>query len=220
VIENPKILIIDDDDIGSKPLVMRLQKRSMSVQFTTTGANVLELLKAEKFNIVFLDMMMPDFSGHQILSIIRLTYSQLELPVIMLSGKDDVPDIVESLKLGANDYMVKPANIDIAMARIQTQLMLSEYYNLSIKKSELAAIHSMVVTYSHEINNPLTIAIGYLNKVKSNPHDILPLERVELALSRISEIISKIKKISEGNETIVFESYAQGSGGKMLQLKK
>lgn len=216
---NAKVLIVDDDEMGSKPFVLKLQKRGIQVHFSTSGENILELLEQEPYNVVFLDMVMPEFTGHQVLGLIRSKYSQLEIPVIMLSGKDEVSDVVESLKLGANDYMTKPANIDIAMARIQTQLMLTEYYKISVKKSELDAIHSMVVTYSHEINNPLTIALGFLHKLKGTT-DQIQIEKVESALHRISHILSKIKQISEGNDKVEFENYLKGSQGRMLKLKK
>lgn len=219
IINKFKILLIDDDEISSNSFVIRLRKRGFDVHFKNSGINILEFLAIEKFNLIFLDINMPDLCGHDVLKSIRSTYSQLELPVIMLSGKDEVQDIVDSLKIGANDYIVKPANIDIAMARLNTQLMQAEFLKLAAKKKELETINAMVVTYSHEINNPLTIALGHLDKLKPIIGNHNSYHRIENSLQRIIDIIAKINSISENSAEVEFESYSD-QGEKILKIKK
>ncbi len=214
-----KILLIDDDELGSKPLLIRLEKRGLVVHFRSSGFNIWPQLNAENYDLILLDYSMPDLTGHDVLKEIRSQRSQLELPIIMLSGNEDVQDIVESLKLGANDYIVKPANIDIAMARIQTQLMLSNYYNLTIRKKELEAIHAMVVTYSHEINNPLTIVLAHFSKLQAEFPEHPSIPKIDHSLKRAIDIINKIKSLSENESKIEFASYVK-AGPKMIRIKK
>lgn len=213
-----KILIIDDDELGSKPLMLRLEKRGLIVHFKNSGKDLWPILNKENYDLILLDYSMPELTGHDVLNEIRSKRSQLELPIIMLSGNEEVQDIVASLKLGANDYIVKPANIDIAMARIQTQIMVSQFYHLNLRKKELEAVHAMVVTYSHEINNPLTVVLAHFQKLKSERAEHPSLLKIENSLNRIVDIISKIKSLSEDESKIEFEAYAR-EGSKMIKLK-
>jgi len=82
----------------------------------------LELIEQQPFDLILLDIMMPGISGIEVLKTIRQSYSASELPVIMVTAKGDSEDVVTALKLGANDYVIKPLDFPIVLARVQTQL--------------------------------------------------------------------------------------------------
>ena len=86
------------------------------------GRYELELIAAQEFDLVLLDIMMPGPSGIEVLQQIRTSHSPDVLPVIMVTAKASTTDIVEALELGANDYITKPVDFSIAFARAQTQL--------------------------------------------------------------------------------------------------
>ena len=118
----PRILVVDDVADNRDILVRRLERRGFEAREATGGADALAKLAAEDFDVVLLDIMMPDVGGNEVLRRIRETKSDAELPVIMVSAKSQSEDVVESLNLGANDYVTKPIDFSVALARINTQL--------------------------------------------------------------------------------------------------
>ena len=77
---------------------------------------------SERFDLVLLDIMMPGLDGIEVLKRIRLRHSPLALPVIMVTAKNESEDVVESLELGANDYICKPVSLPVALARVEVQI--------------------------------------------------------------------------------------------------
>lgn len=193
--KNAEILIVDDDEINASMLAKRIAKRGYSVDIVQSGKEALTYLQNYKPKVVMLDILMPDMTGIEVLVAIRNKFSQLDLSVIMVTAKSEVSDVVEALKLGANDYIQKPVNIDIAVARLNTQMIALKAHTDSMEKSELEAINTMIATYNHEINNPLTVAFGFLWKIKKDnrPEYIL---QVEESLNRIVQIVKKIDKLT------------------------
>jgi diguanylate cyclase (GGDEF)-like protein len=118
----PRILVVDDVADNRDILVRRLVRRGFDAIEAAGGREALTLLAERKFDIVLLDIMMPDINGNDVLRVIRQTYSDIELPVIMVSAKSQSEDVVESLGLGANDYVTKPIDFSVALARINGQL--------------------------------------------------------------------------------------------------
>jgi diguanylate cyclase (GGDEF)-like protein len=120
--QKTRILVADDVADNRDILVRRLIRRGFEAVEASGGKDALAKLQSERFDLVLLDIMMPDLSGNEVLRVIRQQYSDVELPVIMVSAKSQSEDVVESLNLGANDYVTKPVDFSVALARISTQL--------------------------------------------------------------------------------------------------
>jgi class 3 adenylate cyclase/CheY-like chemotaxis protein len=118
------LLVVDDNEMNRDMLSRRLSSRKYAVDVAEDGARALEKIAASSFDLVLLDVMMPGISGLDVLRTLRKTYSMADLPVIMATAKDQSEDIVEALKLGANDYVTKPLDFPVVLARVQTQLTL------------------------------------------------------------------------------------------------
>ena len=209
------VLVVDDDIINTKTFVKRLGKKGFNVHAVHTGLECLDFLNKHSDYVVLLDIVMPDLDGITVLQKIREKWSKTEVPVIMLSANDEVDQIVNCLNLMANDYITKPANMEIASARINAQSSLQQLSQVAMKKNEIETINSMVITFNHEINNPLTIAIGTLQKDFSK----LTEEKIKVALNamfRIATIVKKIDRVTANGE-IEKEEYA--SDRKMIKLK-
>ena len=189
------ILIVDDDDINSEMLLKRITKRGFSVARVNSGREALSYLENYRPKIILLDILMPDMTGIEALVEIRKKYSQLETSVIMVTAKSEVSDIVEALKCGANDYIQKPVNIDIAIARINTQFIAFKNHHDNLEKKELDSLNAMIATYNHEINNPLTVAFGFLWKLKKE-YKVEHLIQIEDSLNRIVNIVKSIDKLT------------------------
>jgi sigma-B regulation protein RsbU (phosphoserine phosphatase) len=121
-----KLLVVDDNEMNRDMLSRRLSRRKHTVITAENGQQALDLIERESFDVVLLDIMMPGISGIEVLKILRESYSPNDLPIIMATAKSENEDIVEALKLGANDYVTKPLNFPVVLARVSTQLSLKK----------------------------------------------------------------------------------------------
>ena len=117
-----RLLIVDDVRENREILKRRFERRGFRATEAGGGIEALDLLEREAFDLVLLDMMMPDLTGLEVLARIRSKYSPGLLPVIMVTAKSQSEDIVEALNCGANDYITKPVDFSIALARVVTQI--------------------------------------------------------------------------------------------------
>ena len=122
--DNAQLLVVDDNEMNRDMLSRRLQKRGYEVTCAEDGQQALDLIGERSFDLVLLDIMMPGIDGNEVLRKVRENCSPADLPIIMATAKDDTDDIVNSLKLGANDYVTKPLDFPVVMARVRTQLAL------------------------------------------------------------------------------------------------
>ncbi len=211
-----KILFIDDEKMISAAIVKSLVKKGYSVDICHSSVEGAKLADGGEYDLILLDIEMPELSGLEILKRLRENVDKSLLPIIMLTGNEDDKDIIEALKLGANDYLTKPMNTEVLTARIETQLSLRKLSLENAKKGEVDALNALITTYNHEINNPLTIAFGMVEIMKRK-EEFSPekMDKTMDALIRIRDIVKKIQEASEANE-LNFETYIKDS--KMLKL--
>ena len=174
-------------------------------------------MNLEQYDLILLDIMMPNLSGTEILNRLRKKFNRFELPIIMVTSKDESASIVEALKLGANDYVTKPVNIEIAIARIQTQLQIKKLLKESLKAKQMSTMSTMVATLNHEINNPLAIAVGNLS-IPFEKIDEAKVKKSLAALNRVADITKKIAQISEQTSSEVSEE-SYGENGKIFKIE-
>lgn len=214
-----KLIIVDDDQINSKIFSKRLQKRGYEVTVFHSGPEFLSHFEsmdiAKECPIIILDIVMPEMNGVQVLTKIREEHSPMELPIIMMSANDETEKVVECLDVGASDYITKPANIDIAVARIKMQFDLLNFYVGDIQKKQLETINSMVATFNHEINNPLTIALGSIRRDFSKIDE----KRVRIAVDALERIATIVKKIERVTKQSAVEESTYIKGTKMIKIK-
>jgi PAS domain S-box-containing protein len=119
----PRLLVVDDEEAGRDMLAERLLRSGFDVHTAANGAETLAKVAATTYDLVLLDIHMPEMSGLDVLRALRAKHSQAQLPVIVVTGRTGSHDIVEVLGLGANDYVAKPIDLPITIARIKTQLL-------------------------------------------------------------------------------------------------
>lgn len=197
-------MIVDDDQITSRILSQRLSKRGFTVVYVGSGRECLESLQFDTPDLIMLDIVMPEMSGIQLLQSIRSVYSSIDIPIIMATVKNEAEDIVETLKFGANDYIQKPVNIDIAEARINAQINAVRNYRDAMEKKEVEALNTLIATYNHEINNPLTIAFGLLRKAKKE-QSLEYFDKIGESLQRVTNIVKEIERITARTEYVDLE---------------
>ena len=118
----PRLLIVDDISDNRALLTRRFERRGFDVTEAESGLAALELIEKETFDLVLLDVMMPGIDGMETLKRIRGRKSALALPVIMVTAKSESTNIVDALECGANDYVTKPVDFAVALARVNTQI--------------------------------------------------------------------------------------------------
>jgi diguanylate cyclase (GGDEF)-like protein/PAS domain S-box-containing protein len=116
------LLLVDDEELNRDMLGRRLELHGYRVTTAENGRLALDLIERQPFDLVLLDVMMPDLNGFQVLRRVRETRSAADLPVIMVTAKSQSSDVVEGFRLGANDYVSKPIDFPVALARISTHV--------------------------------------------------------------------------------------------------
>lgn len=135
-----KLLIVEDDDRIREILVKYMKNENFEIDEAPDGRNAVKLLDDNMYDLVVLDVMLPDIDGWSILKHIREKDS--EMPVIMLTARSEEEDRLFGFKLGADDYVTKPFSAKELVARVKVQL----------KKSRRSVLDSMVVLGNIKIN--------------------------------------------------------------------
>jgi DNA-binding response OmpR family regulator len=117
-----RLLIVDDNEMNRDMLARRLERKGYVVGVAENAKQLLQRTKQDGTEVVLLDIEMPEINGLEALKTLREVYSPFELPIIMVTAKNQREDIVKALDLGANDYLTKPVDFPLALARIATQL--------------------------------------------------------------------------------------------------
>ena len=120
-----KILIVEDEQAICRLIKINLSDAGYSCKCAYDGKGAIELIEYNQFDLILLDIMLPEINGYELMEYIR----PLEIPVIFLTAKGDVKDRVKGLKLGAEDYIVKPFEIIELVARVET--VLRRYHKTS-----------------------------------------------------------------------------------------
>ncbi len=128
------LLVVDDFELNRDMLTRRLQSRGFEVIAADGGKTALEKVQQIPFDLILLDIMMPEMDGFEVLKQLRTDFNSTELAIIMVTAKDQSEDIVMALEAGADDYITKPIDFQVALARIRTQL--------SRRKTEIALLES------------------------------------------------------------------------------
>ena len=116
------LLVVDDFELNRDMLSRRLQSRGFEVFAASSGRAALSKIDQLPFDLVLLDIMMPDMDGFEVLRLLRSRYTPTDLAIIMVTARDQSEDIVKALDYGADDYITKPIDFSVGLARIVKQL--------------------------------------------------------------------------------------------------
>jgi len=137
-VENTKghILVVDDELTNRDLLERMLVRQGYSVSLASGGKQAQELIRLNAYDLVLLDIMMPKVDGIAVLKAMRKLFSMTELPIIMATALDENDQVANALGFGANDYITKPFDKKILLARVKTQTALAQAYNKAINLSQ------------------------------------------------------------------------------------
>ncbi|MBI2876400.1 MAG: response regulator [Candidatus Tectomicrobia bacterium] len=116
--EHGLLLIVDDNEINRDMLSRRLQRQGYTVVVAEDGRQALEKIQEQPFDLILLDLMMPEMNGYQVLEHLKADPILRHIPVIMISALDEMDSVVRCIEIGAEDYLPKPFNPVLLKARI------------------------------------------------------------------------------------------------------
>ena len=117
------LLVVDDNEDNRYTLTRRLDREGYkNLTIATNGREALEKLKAQPFDLVLLDIMMPDMNGYEVLEQVKATPALRDIPIIMISSLDEIESVIRCIELGAEDYLNKPFNPTLLRARVGASL--------------------------------------------------------------------------------------------------
>ncbi len=149
------ILAVDADRSNLQALTNILHLSNYNVRSVSSGKEALRLLEnGASFELVILDVMMPELSGFEVLEALREKYNRLELPVLMLTSKSQSEAMSLCFKLGANDYLIKPFEVEELLARVNSMVRLKRAVN-KLVNSEMSFLQAQIKP--HFIHNALSV---------------------------------------------------------------
>jgi len=165
VVRKPaNVLVVDDDSVHRTLLSRRLEKEGYITTAVPSGEAAVDVLEDGPTELVLLDVMMPGIGGFEVLDRLRTRYSPVQLPVIMVTALDDSRTVVEALDHGVNDYITKPIEFPVALARIRavlTQKYACDAMLEARREKELSELGSpMLSMVSHQLRTPLTVILS------------------------------------------------------------
>jgi len=141
------VMIVEDNADMRTYLDMLLRKHYATLT-ADNGKSALEILKTNQVDLVLADLMMPEMDGFEFIRIVRQLDAYANLPIIILTARSDVPDKVEGIDLGANDYLVKPFSPDELLARIRSQMKFRRLREAYLKSGMLGRAKKTVTEES------------------------------------------------------------------------
>lgn len=152
--EHPHLLVVDDNEMNLDLLARRLRREGYRIDTAENGRVALEKIAEHCFDLILLDIMMPEMNGYEVLEHLKSHPRWQYIPVIVISAADDMENIVKGIELGAEDYLPKPFNPMLLKARIRASLEKKQLYD---KEQARLAELSIMQQIDAELNATLDV---------------------------------------------------------------
>jgi signal transduction histidine kinase len=205
-----KILVVDDNAANQEILSRRLEKQGYQIVLADCGSQALEKLGHDSFDLVLLDVMMPDMDGYEVLQRMKADSILVKIPVIMISACADIDHVINCIEIGAEDYLSKPFNSTLLKARISATLekkrlreqelsFISQAMQAEASLERHRALTQAVAGVAHEINTPLGIVKTALSIIKNR----LSLPKIQALFQNDSESKDQLRDILECSDLMI-----------------
>lgn len=199
-----KILVVDDQPINVQLLKRKLEREGMQVATAFSGREALDLVAADKPDLILLDVMMPEMDGIEVCQRLQADEETKIIPVIFITARTSKEGKIEGLGVGAVDYITKPIDLDETLARVQTQLrfvhMNRELVELQRRLGDsrrAATLGAVTQGIAHNLNNLLGVVIGYVDLIKAyNEKPELVRKNAQHLEDAVNRIVSIIKQLT------------------------
>lgn len=212
------LLVVDDNETNRDMLGRRLEREGYKISTAIHGKQALDKLKTESFDLVLLDIMMPEMDGYQVLAAMKAEAKWRDLPVIMISALDEIQSVVRCIEMGAEDYLPKPFDPVLLRARIGACLEKKHLRDLERQKTieledalrklratqdqlivqeKLASLGALTAGIAHEIKNPLNFVTNFAalsNELMEELGETLPGKVDESINADVDDILGNLKQ--------------------------
>jgi signal transduction histidine kinase len=190
--EHGHILVVDDHKTNRLKLSLGLKQQGYTVALAENGRQALDMLRAESFDVVLLDIIMPELDGYQVLEQMKSDSQLRDIPVIMISAVEDIESVVRCIEMGAVDYLPKTFDPVLLKARLGASLEKKKLRDLEraylqqevmLRQSEkLATLGKLSAGMAHELNNPAAAAQRGAGQLRAA---VAQLQQANLTLSEV-----------------------------------
>lgn len=172
-IEGSTILVVDDVSSNSE-IIAEILKDHYTIHMAQSGIQALSMINTQPPSLILLDIMMPEMDGYEVCRQLKQNPNTRDIPIIFLTGNDEVEDVVKGLELGAVDYITKPAEPSILKARIRTHLRLKHTFDSLMKQNSSlmssAKLREDVDNITqHDLKNPISAIIMSSDQILKDP---------------------------------------------------
>ncbi|MEA1967989.1 MAG: hybrid sensor histidine kinase/response regulator, partial [Thermodesulfobacteriota bacterium] len=154
-----KLLIVDDVSKNIQVLGSILRNHGYQISFAMDGKRALDLTSKEKYDLILLDVMMPELDGYDVCAILKQDPFTRDIPVIFLTAKTEVDSIVKGFKLGAVDYITKPFYSEELLSRVKTHLELKTTREKLAQSNAAKDMFFSII--AHDLKNPFHAMLGF-----------------------------------------------------------
>jgi adenylate cyclase len=165
-----RVLVVDDNKVSRLLLARGLEQQGHRVTFAENGRQALDLLHGQPFDLVLLDVIMPELDGEQVLAQLTRAPELRDIPVIMISASDELDNVVRCIELGAEDYLPKPLNPVLLRARVSASLEKKRLRDQSrelIRKFATAEVADDLLAGGFELGGKWVDATAMFSDIRS-----------------------------------------------------
>ncbi len=177
------VLVVDDNRVNRLTLARGLESQGHTVALAENGERALAMVRAEPFDVVLLDIVMPGMDGFEVLGRMKADPALRDIPVIVISAVDEVESAVRCIELGAEDFLPKPFDPVLLRARLRASLAKKNLRDLEVaylrqevtlrQNEKLATIGRLSAGLAHELNNPAAAALRGAGLLRTAVADLL-----------------------------------------------
>ena len=207
------ILVVDDNRVNRDLLSRRLSAQGHQAVMAENGREALDAVRRQPFDLVLLDIMMPELDGYAVLAEIKADDELCQLPVIMISALDEIDSVVRCIELGAEDYLTKPFNPVLLRARVgscldkkrahdrETHLYRQLHENYERLKTLEKLRDDLTNMIIHDLRTPLTSVIAGMQTLESmGKLDDDQREMVEMAIAGGQTLLGMINDLMDAEK--------------------
>ena len=229
-----KVLIVDDVQLNLDLMKEILSDQGYMIATAKNGKSAIAKAKAHKFDLILLDIILPDIDGFEVCAHLKSISQTQDIPIIFLTAKKEKDSLIRGFQLGAVDYIPKPFSKEELVARVNLHLTLRKTQEELIRSKEIAEAalqtkSTFLANMSHEIRTPMNGIIGMVDILKRSTlseEQLEFLDIIEISGENLLAIINDIldfSKIETGQMTFesirFFVTYEVGEVIKLLNYK-